>query len=262
MDRTQRENQHTLTELIDAQFLKKVTKFLLPISMFSLLFSHTSLLPLLHSYNFYLSTFLYQLFTHTIDKSCIFLLCNGLLVFLAKYSGLVRCLSTSSSYEESYSKIIMDGSQSESTPMQRIEEFVDKEVVVVESTGSIESASIEEGSSDHEKEKVEDKQEQEQERSGFFVSNEVVEEETPLEQVVEEEEDEEKWAKGGFYIEQRGEEEEAEEEEEEEEKGFEEEEEEGNGRLSTEELNKKFDDFIRRMKEELRIEAQRHLIMV
>lgn len=40
----------------------------------------------------------------------------------------------------------------------------------------------------------------------------------------------------------------------------------GNGMLmsstSTEELNKKFEDFIRRMKEELRIEAQRQPIMV
>lgn len=42
----------------------------------------------------------------------------------------------------------------------------------------------------------------------------------------------------------------------------EEEEEEGNGMLSTEELNKKFDDFIRRMKEEIRIEAQQQLVMV
>ena len=42
----------------------------------------------------------------------------------------------------------------------------------------------------------------------------------------------------------------------------EEEEEEGNGTLSTEELNKKFDDFIRRMKEEIRIEAQQQLVMV
>lgn len=32
--------------------------------------------------------------------------------------------------------------------------------------------------------------------------------------------------------------------------------------LSTEELNKKFEDFIRKMKEDLRIEAQRQLVMV
>lgn len=35
-----------------------------------------------------------------------------------------------------------------------------------------------------------------------------------------------------------------------------------NACLSTEELNKKFDDFIRKMKEELRIEARQHLVMV
>lgn len=40
------------------------------------------------------------------------------------------------------------------------------------------------------------------------------------------------------------------------------EDEEENGRLSTEELNKKFDDFIRRMREDLRIEARQQLIMV
>lgn len=44
--------------------------------------------------------------------------------------------------------------------------------------------------------------------------------------------------------------------------GVEEEEEEENGKLSTEELNKRFDDFIRKMKEEIRIEAQRQLVIV
>lgn len=42
----------------------------------------------------------------------------------------------------------------------------------------------------------------------------------------------------------------------------EEEREEQNGMLSTEELNKKFEDFIRKMKEELRIEAKQKLVMV
>ncbi|KAF9610294.1 hypothetical protein IFM89_021855 [Coptis chinensis] len=38
--------------------------------------------------------------------------------------------------------------------------------------------------------------------------------------------------------------------------------EEGDGLLSTEELNKKFEDFIRKMKENIITEAQQHLIMV
>ncbi|KAJ6776012.1 TRANSMEMBRANE PROTEIN [Salix koriyanagi] len=35
-----------------------------------------------------------SLFTHTLDKNCIFLLCNGLLVFVAKYSGFISSSST------------------------------------------------------------------------------------------------------------------------------------------------------------------------
>ena len=62
---------------------------------------------------------------------------------------------------------------------------------------------------------------------------------------------EEKISVSEFLIEERIEEDDGEEEEEE-----------GNGTLSTEELNKKFDDFIRRMKEEIRIEAQQQLVMV
>lgn len=52
------------------------------------------------------------------------------------------------------------------------------------------------------------------------------------------------------------------EEREREEEEEEEEELSGSKILSTEELNKKFDEFIRRMKEEIRIEDQQQLVMV
>lgn len=68
--------------------------------------------------------------------------------------------------------------------------------------------------------------------------------------------DEENLEAAGFLL---GEEVQVEEEEEAEE---EEEEEHGMEQLSTEELNKKFEDFIRKMKEELRIEAQQQLVLV
>ncbi|KAF7831282.1 neurofilament light polypeptide [Senna tora] len=69
------------------------------------------------------------------------------------------------------------------------------------------------------------------------------------------EEKEEKMSENGKFvieenIEEGGEEEEKEVVEEE------------NWRLSTEEMNKKFEDFIRRMKEDLRIEAQRQVVMI
>lgn len=66
-------------------------------------------------------------------------------------------------------------------------------------------------------------------------------------------ENEENLEAGGFHL---GEEVQVEEEEEEQE------EKRGLEKLSTEELNKKFDDFIRKMKEELRIEAQQQLVVV
>ncbi|XP_035549776.1 uncharacterized protein LOC118349443 [Juglans regia] len=84
----------TLTQFISMQFLKKVTQLVLPVSVFSFFFSHSSSFSFPQSFDF-LSAFPLQLFGHTIDKNCIFLLCNGLLVLLAKYSGLIRSLSGS-----------------------------------------------------------------------------------------------------------------------------------------------------------------------
>lgn len=70
------------------------------------------------------------------------------------------------------------------------------------------------------------------------------EEEETIVNVAEDEEENDVWPNDDSLIEQK------------------EDDEVGNGVMSTEELNKKFDEFIRRMKEELRIEAQRQLIMV
>ncbi|XP_023525692.1 uncharacterized protein LOC111789225 [Cucurbita pepo subsp. pepo] len=67
------------------QTLQKVTKLLFSISLLSFFFILPSWLfhsPILHSSN------------QPIDKNFMFLLCNGLLVFLAKYSGLFKSLST------------------------------------------------------------------------------------------------------------------------------------------------------------------------
>ncbi|XP_030541370.2 uncharacterized protein LOC115748868 [Rhodamnia argentea] len=86
MDQT---NQQKLSRFTKSQFLKKLTKLLLSISVFSLLFSSSSLLSFLQPWHFQLSTFPLRLVTHAVDKNCIFLLCNGILVFLAKNSGFI-----------------------------------------------------------------------------------------------------------------------------------------------------------------------------
>ncbi|KAK4751575.1 hypothetical protein SAY87_005057 [Trapa incisa] len=62
---------------------------LLSVSLFSLVVSGCP--AFLRPFNSYITTsFLFRLLTHTVDKSCIFLICNGILVFLAKSSGLIR----------------------------------------------------------------------------------------------------------------------------------------------------------------------------
>ncbi|KAL1811426.1 hypothetical protein ACET3Z_021491 [Daucus carota] len=77
--------------------LKKATKLLLSVSVFSLLLSYSSsLYPIfIHSFksnSLFPHNFL-VLFTHILDKNFTFLICNGILVFLAKTSGLLRSRS-------------------------------------------------------------------------------------------------------------------------------------------------------------------------
>lgn len=137
-----------------------------------------------------------------------FLLCNGLLVFV----GITRSLSGSNSVDES-SKYIEDIEAKES-------------ILVVKE--------IQEKTNEHDEE-VEENAENIILKEEKMLFNEGDEEDKEIEnyefligESIEEEEDLE----------------------------------EANWVISNEELNKKFDDFIRRMKEDLRIEAQRQLIMV
>ncbi|XP_010465116.1 PREDICTED: uncharacterized protein LOC104745548 [Camelina sativa] len=64
---------------IKPEFLKRLTKFIV-VSIW--------VLSLLVTHNFYLYRFTIQLVTHAVDKNYMFLLCNGLLVVVAKCSGL------------------------------------------------------------------------------------------------------------------------------------------------------------------------------
>lgn len=171
------------------------------------------------------------------DKNSIFLIFNLLLVVLAKYSGLIRSLSWSSTCyrisDEASFNINTEGGFRVESSMLRQE---DQEAIASSSTDNVINAG-------------------DQKEGEFFINQVEQDADNAVEEYKEEEHDE---PEGRFIIS----------EEEEEENGIftEEYEEAGNGMLtsstSTEELNKKFDDFIRRMKEELRIEAQRQPIMV
>ncbi|KEH34071.1 hypothetical protein MtrunA17_Chr3g0102291 [Medicago truncatula] len=217
-------NSHRISFLsrsIKAQnYLIKLTPFLVSLSLITFIVSPSSLISFLHHFNFYFSTFSLQLFTHTIDKNCMFLICNGLLVFV----GITRSLSWSSSIDESsnYVKepmLVVKDKTNEPNNEENIEDEYTMEI-------KYSSEKAEEGV-------------EEEKRSSILVldQEEGVEEESRLFGERNEEEDKKS------EIVKRVENEEVLEE--------------ANLVLSTEELNKKFDDFIKKMKKDLRIEAQK-----
>ncbi|KAJ0053071.1 hypothetical protein Pint_01845 [Pistacia integerrima] len=159
--------------------LKMATRFLVSVSVFSIMVSHYSLLPLLLNIVKLFSFSAYK----TIDKSYMFLLCNGILVFIFKNSVVLK----KNSPQEPVVAEVSSKRVSEKRHNRRISPVVEKKVV--------------------------------QEPELALVAR-----------VAEEKQVQEK-------------------------NEFEDEDEEENGSLSREELNKKCDDFIRKMKELIKIEA-------
>ncbi|KAJ4893503.1 hypothetical protein Rs2_20297 [Raphanus sativus] len=142
-----------------------------------------------------------------------FLVCNGLLVFVAKYSGLI---SSSKPVEESWSN-------TDQTFDHR--DF-----------GSYDATLELEYYSDHDR------------GTKTFFAEEVSTQDQETEEVKEDEESDEPLTNNGdLECDNQGESRE---------------EEENVGVVTEEDVNKKFDEFIRKMKEELRLEAKRHLILV
>ncbi|GKV19407.1 hypothetical protein SLEP1_g29672 [Rubroshorea leprosula] len=208
---------------------------------------------MLHSFKFYFQTLPFKLITHNIDKNCIFLLCNGLLVFLAKFSGLISSSSSKHNNADESFLGYEDVQHSETIVMESQVPSLENEAVVEAENGSlIETANkyiIEEVADRETDHKFLMEEEETQEREGFQIPDGEQEDEDDENEDFSEEE-EVKEIEGSYGTVQEVEE------------GEEEVREEGNGLLSTEELNKKFDEFIRKKKEELRIEARQQLIMV
>ncbi|CAJ1963907.1 unnamed protein product [Sphenostylis stenocarpa] len=229
-------------------YLIKFIQLLVSLSVFSFFISPSSLLAFLYHFNLYFSTFSLQLFTHTIDKNCMFLLCNGLLVFV----GITRSLSGPSSVAESESsKYAEGGSQS---PYSDVE--ANEPIILVEKTHH--EPGVQKIEVEHAIEIKYSAEDGEQNIGNIVLEGEEKGKRNSESALKEDEEanaetgagDEDNESEiGEFLIGESVEEEEVLEEE-------------PNWVLSTEELNKKFDDFIRKMKEDLRIEAQRQLLMV
>lgn len=259
MDQLKYQSIASLTQSIKAHHnLVKLTQLLVSVSVCSFIFSPSSLLIFLHYFKFYLSTFPFQLFTHNIDKNCMFLLCNGLLVFV----GITRSFSGSSGNDEPSkyieddepSKYIEDDSQSQYLEVEANKPMLEKTREFDEQNIAADQEAIEIKYCDEEvEEKIEKTTlvdvEQEKESSQSVLEEE---EKEPHEENIE---NEDKGSEADYFLIEENIEDEEEEE-------VEDDVDEENCVLSTEELNKKFDDFIRRMKEDLRIEAKRTLVMV
>ncbi|KAG4399928.1 hypothetical protein GLYMA_08G328600v4 [Glycine max] len=253
---------HKIEALIQStkshNYLIKLIQLLVPLSLFSFFVSPSSLLAFLYHFNLYFSTFSLQLFTHTIDKNCMFLLCNGLLVFV----GITRSLSGSSGVaeSESSSKYVEDGSQSPYSDVEANEAIILEEKEVIEkihephgqNTEAEHAIEIKYSSEEGEEESIgniilegEEQEKEKENKESVLKDDKEPEGETASFGAGEEDKESEI---DEFLIGESVEEEEVVEE--------------PNWVLSTEELNRKFDDFIRKMKEDLRIEAQRQLLMV
>ncbi|XP_020982702.1 uncharacterized protein LOC110273860 [Arachis duranensis] len=241
----------------------KIIQVLVSLSLCSFILFSSPSSSFLHYFKFYLSTFPFQLFTHNIDKNSMFLLCNGLLVFV----GITRSFSGSRDHDDQDSIKYGEEVQEEEEEVMMMEEktvIEEHNIIVAEDDEVLEIKQydeeqeeeeeaedddniveqiivVDEEHHDHDHDQVEEEKElhEEEENNELFDDAEQEDEENVSES------DDQFLSEGNF-------EEEEEEEDEEEESNM----------LSTEELNKKFEDFIRRMKQDLRIEAQRQLVMV
>ncbi|XP_044496429.1 histone acetyltransferase GCN5-like [Mangifera indica] len=177
-----------------------------------------------HSFNVYFSTFLFSFLTHTFERKYMFLICNGILVFLAKTS-----VSSSSSC---VGKKFSSGT----------EMYSEVKAALHDVTRTTESDSLKNVALAAEEDQEQEDSEEKKKEQGY-PSREEEREKEALRAEGEDEEEEEEEEKEEVVEATEGENTE-------------------DTQINTDELNKRIEDFIRRMKEELRIEAQRQLITV
>ncbi|KAJ8429456.1 hypothetical protein Cgig2_015308 [Carnegiea gigantea] len=226
--------------------LKKFTQLALSFSLFSLIFLHPSLI--LHSIHYIMSLPSKnpsQLLSAVTDKKYIFLLCNGILVFIAKYSSRTVKNQPSTQQEmmsTDHNDLLFRNYLQPSLENATLEEYVVAEEEKEEDVIRLLEA----------KEVMPEEELQEEDTQFLITDGGEREEDDDDEGYVREQYDNESYIEDEVKEVVLEELQELEQEEEEEEEIAE---------ISTEELNRKFEEFIRKMKEELRIEAQQQLIM-
>ncbi|KAF3451868.1 hypothetical protein FNV43_RR07964 [Rhamnella rubrinervis] len=227
------ENLQAGAKFNNLQLLRRTLQVVVWLSLLSLFLCYStgvSLFP--NSFSIYFSTYLFSLFTRTLERKYMFLICNGLLALLAKSSSVSCSSPLSSPPLDGQSEL--GGQIPSSTDLSKIKESVgSKEDVPFVSEEGEENQKITE-------EEEEAEEQAEDQGSEYLFRGNYSEEKS--EAMKEEDEDNVEDGSGLSPVKQEGEVEGTTTSNEE--------------LASTEEMNKKFEEFIRKMKEEIRIEAQ------
>ncbi|KAK7332423.1 hypothetical protein VNO80_29175 [Phaseolus coccineus] len=237
MEQNQRKDQVLRGYFNNKQFLKRTLQFVLSVSVFSVFIWYSSGFSIHpQSFNAYFSTCLFSMFTHTLERKYMFLICNGILAFVAKTS-LIN--SSDSDFDQ-----LLPSNLSE-TKTTTVSDMVVAPLVEGLATPENVCLVVEEQQGQEEySEEVSEDEEQEQStlctktegrESGGYITEEEIEEGESDSEVEVAPDDELAEATTTTNNEEL---------------------------LNTDELNRKFEEFIRKMKEEIRIEAQRQLIAV
>lgn len=260
----------SLDKFMESQFMKKSTQLLALISLFSFLFpcysSYLSSFFSHYSLNYSFSRFPFQLLSHAMDKNYVFLICNGIFLVLLANTSISEEQQEEKEEEEDKDKEekveedeflnefqednlpLCIGMRSSYLEITYQEEEVhahaqceDHEEVSHELTSDVENSNMTIVEYKQDEATLEGQAMDEQKEVGGSEDKECSRTYEIIEEDNIEEDDREE---NDFLIEE------------------EEEEEEPLNKLSNEELNKKFEEFIRKMKEEIRIEARQQLVLV
>ncbi|KAJ1428656.1 hypothetical protein SESBI_08757 [Sesbania bispinosa] len=242
MDQTS-EDQIQKRSFNKTKFLIRTLQLVLSVSVFSIFFWYSSGFSIHpQSFNAYFSTCLFSMFTHTLERKYMFLICNGILAFLAKTS-----LMTTSSppiSEDSNFDLQVQPSNTKApvsdmvlVPLGNFESPEDVPLMVEKQVKWQEQEEYY-----YEQVSVSSEAEGQEEDTLYPQNEEGVKEIGDEEgggtesEVIEVEQNDEEAAETTMTTNEE--------------------------LVNTDELNRKFEEFIRKMKEEMRIEAQRPLIAV
>ncbi|GLU20602.1 hypothetical protein SLE2022_367930 [Rubroshorea leprosula] len=210
-----------------SHFLKRILQLFVSIALFSIFLCYSSGFSWFpQSFNVYFSTYLFSFFTHTLERKYMFLMCNGILAILAK-SNISSSSSHSESSDENYLGERVSISSS-SNCIQTKPSLAEEELMAMPEEEEEQEDDINGEAEELESEPLHVEEEEESEASVV-----VEDDEGESQSLVKEEEPAEEAAAATTANEDGP---------------------------STDELNRKIEEFIRKMKEEIRIEAQQQLI--